>query len=102
MTGRGILIEPVTCLGEKVKKNIDTFFICTWQNYTLSYWVDNRMAPREKTLLSVAFYGRSFTLKNASMTRSGAPSSGPGIAGPFTNTPGLISFNEVTFGLFFE
>lgn len=48
----------------------------------------------------MAFYGRSFTLKNASMTRSGAPSSGPGIAGPFTNTPGLISFNEVTFGLF--
>lgn len=43
----------------------------------------------------MAFYGRSFILANASQNEPGSPSSGPGLAGPITNKPGLLAFNEV-------
>lgn len=46
-------------------------------------------------MIGVAFYGRSFTLANQLNAKIGSLSIGPGLAGPITNRPGLLSFNEV-------
>lgn len=46
-------------------------------------------------MLGVAFYGRSFTLESPANAEPGAKAIGPGIAGPITNKPGLLAFNEV-------
>lgn len=48
-------------------------------------------------MIGFAFYGRSFTLANHSNGKIGSLSNGPGLAGPITNRPGLLSFNEVIF-----
>ena len=65
------------------------------QNYTLNYWLNEKHAPNDKTLLGVAFYGRSFTLENPNNADSGSKAIGSGIAGPITKKPGLLAFNEV-------
>ena len=66
------------------------------QNYTVNYWLNTKKALQNKTILGVAFYGRSFTLENPSNAEPGAKAIGPGIAGPITNKPGLLAFNEVS------
>jgi len=60
----------------------------------LNYWL-NGGAPPNKTVLGLATYGRSFTLADPSLNKPNSPSIGPGIAGPYTNRPGVIGFNEV-------
>lgn len=46
-------------------------------------------------MLGVPLYGHSFKLTNANDNGVGAPSNGPGIAGPYTATNGIIGYNEV-------
>ncbi|KAH9511140.1 Glyco_18 domain containing protein [Dermatophagoides farinae] len=64
-------------------------------NYTVNYWINGKQAPRNQTMIGVAFYGRSFTLANQLNAKIGSLSIGPGLAGPITNRPGLLSFNEL-------
>lgn len=52
-------------------------------------------APAEKLILGVPFYGRTFTLKNKEKHDIGSPSTGSGIAGPYTREPGMLGYNEI-------
>ncbi|KAL4707013.1 hypothetical protein ACJJTC_000440 [Scirpophaga incertulas] len=57
------------------------------------YWIQAG-APVNKLLLGVPFYGHTYKLKDPNQNTVGSPSSGPGIAGPYTAQSGTISYNE--------
>ncbi|CAM1509829.1 Fc.00g001640.m01.CDS01 [Cosmosporella sp. VM-42] len=46
-------------------------------------------------VLGMGFYGRSFALVDASCWKPGCAFSGPGAAGPCTNTEGILSYREI-------
>ncbi|EDW76228.2 uncharacterized protein Dwil_GK14769 [Drosophila willistoni] len=54
-------------------------------------------ARREKLILSIPFYGQSFTLQQSSqkLTGEGVASSGPGEAGELTKQPGMLAYYEI-------
>ena len=55
----------------------------------------NNIAPQQ-VVLGLGFYGRTFTLSDpASCTAAGCPFSGPGRAGPCTDTAGTLSYTEI-------
>ncbi|XP_076666712.1 chitinase-3-like protein 1 [Andrena cerasifolii] len=67
-------------------------------NSAVSYWIQQG-APRDKLVLGVPSYGRSFTLANSGNNGVGAPSTGPGAAGPYTQEAGMLGFNEICVNL---
>lgn len=50
--------------------------------------------PAQKLLMGIPTFGRSFTLAS-SESGVGAPSAGPGSAGPFTKEKGILAYYEV-------
>uniref|UniRef100_T1J8H3 chitinase n=1 Tax=Strigamia maritima TaxID=126957 RepID=T1J8H3_STRMM len=52
-------------------------------------------APKEKLILGMPLYGRSWTLASAGNNGLGAPTAGPGQAGKFTGEGGLLAYYEV-------
>lgn len=52
-------------------------------------------AEREKLVLGIPTYGRSFTLYNAESTDIGAPADGPGEQGDATREKGYLAYYEV-------
>jgi chitinase len=48
-----------------------------------------------KINLGLAFYGRSFELKDPSCREPGCPFKGPGAQGPCTQTAGILSYREI-------
>ena len=52
-------------------------------------------APREKLIIGLGLYGRSFTLASASSYGVGASAPQGGIAGTFTRESGFLSYYEV-------
>ncbi|NXG98248.1 CHIA chitinase, partial [Loxia leucoptera] len=62
--------------------------------YAMNYWKDSG-APAQKLLVGFPTYGKSFTLQSPSNTGVGAPSSGPGPAGPYTREAGLLAYYEI-------
>ncbi|XP_030388385.1 acidic mammalian chitinase [Scaptodrosophila lebanonensis] len=58
------------------------------------YWI-GAGAPKEKLVLGVPFYGRTFTLASADNHNLGAPHIGRGIAGPYSREPGVLGYNEL-------
>ncbi|XP_049546398.1 probable chitinase 2 [Anopheles darlingi] len=61
---------------------------------SVKYWLSKGANPA-KLNLGVPFYGRTFTLANASQTQIGAPATGGGTAGPYTGTAGFLGYNEI-------
>lgn len=59
----------------------------------MRYWRD-KGSPVEKLNMGFPVYGRTFQLATQS-SDVGAPSSGPGSAGAFTNEAGFWSYYEV-------
>ncbi|NXX86769.1 CHIA chitinase, partial [Urocolius indicus] len=62
--------------------------------FAMNYWKSNG-APAEKLLVGFPAYGHSFRLKNSSDTAVGAPTSGPGPAGPYTRQSGFLAYYEI-------
>ncbi|NWS78732.1 CHIA chitinase, partial [Crotophaga sulcirostris] len=62
--------------------------------YAMNYWKNNG-APAEKLLVGFPTYGHSFNLQSASDTAVGAPTSGPGPAGPYTRQSGFLAYYEI-------
>lgn len=52
-------------------------------------------APRNKLVLGVALYGRTFLLGDAASTGIGAPAHSTAFAGPYTREDGMLGYNEV-------
>ncbi|XP_048487394.1 probable chitinase 2 [Plutella xylostella] len=59
----------------------------------IEYWLSEGCPP-EKIVLGLALYGRTFSLSNPEATTAGSSASGPGLAGLYTGTSGLIGYNE--------
>lgn len=51
--------------------------------------------PKNKLVVGMATYGRTFTLANPSQNGVGAPATGAGPAGQFTRENGFLSYYEV-------
>ncbi|TPX61750.1 chitinase [Spizellomyces sp. 'palustris'] len=51
--------------------------------------------PREKLVMGIAFYGRSYTLMRPDCVNPGCPYSNAGKPGVCTNVPGFLSYSEV-------
>ena len=64
------------------------------QEWAANYWV-NKGAPKEKLIIGMPMYGRTFTLANAALPGIGATATGPGRAGKYTREAGFLSFYEV-------
>lgn len=58
------------------------------------YWLQ-KGAPKEKLNIGVPTYGRTFTLSNPRFTGVGAPVSGAGEAGLYTNSKGFLAYYEI-------
>ena len=59
----------------------------------MRHWLDQG-CPREKLVLGIPTYGRSFSLSSDAIA-VGSPASGPGTKGPFTNEPGFLAYYEI-------
>jgi chitinase len=58
------------------------------------FWLKSGCPP-EKLILGVPFYGRAFTLADKNQNGLGAPTTGPGTAGPYTREAGMLGYNEI-------
>lgn len=65
------------------------------QDFSAREWV-KQGAPKEKLMIGMPTYGRSFTLVDKAKFDIGAPASGGGLSGNFTNEPGFLSYYEVS------
>ncbi|XP_043487176.1 probable chitinase 10 [Polistes fuscatus] len=63
-------------------------------DYSAREWV-KQGAPKEKLMIGMPTYGRSFTLVDQDKFDIGAPASGGGIPGNYTNEAGFLSYYEV-------
>lgn len=61
----------------------------------MNYWKNNG-APAEKLLVGFPTYGNTFTLSNPANHGIGAPISGAGTAGKYTQEAGELAYFEVT------
>ncbi|XP_046404203.1 chitinase-3-like protein 1 [Ischnura elegans] len=61
---------------------------------SIQHWIEKGV-PRQKLILGVPSYGRTWTLRSTSNTGIGAPASGPGNPGRFTSEAGMIGYNEL-------
>ncbi|KAF5676733.1 glycoside hydrolase family 18 [Fusarium denticulatum] len=57
------------------------------------FWRTN--VEPSKIVMGLGFYGRSFTLASSSCWKPGCAFTGPGAAGPCTNTAGILSYKEI-------
>lgn len=64
------------------------------QDYSAREWV-KQGAPKEKLMIGMPTYGRSFELVNTSQFDIGAPASGGGVEGRYTAESGFLSYYEI-------
>nr|AHZ21076.1 chitinase [Eriocheir sinensis] len=64
------------------------------QDFAINYWIDGGM-PADKIAQGVPLYGRCWTLTSADDTGYYATATQPGIAGPYTRSPGFLGYNEI-------
>jgi hypothetical protein len=62
----------------------------------VNYWLRNG-APKEKLILGMPLYGRTFVMANTNNHQPGAAINGAGQAGPYTRQAGMLGYNEVIF-----
>ncbi|XP_063536781.1 mucin-2 [Cydia strobilella] len=63
-------------------------------DYTIKFYLENG-ADREKLVLGIPTYGRSYTLFNPDATEIGAPADGPGEQGDATREKGYLAYYEI-------
>ncbi|KAG8229433.1 hypothetical protein J437_LFUL000955 [Ladona fulva] len=63
-------------------------------NFTMHYWLKNG-ASKDKLVLGMPLYGRSFTLQDPKQNGLYAPATQPGNAGQYTEEPGYLGYNEL-------
>ena len=84
-----------TCMGDELL--LSSYNSCTpflTQMWAANYWV-SKGAPKEKLVIGMATYGRTFTLAAGNNVGIGAPAVGAGTAGKFTRERGFLAYYEV-------
>ncbi|NXJ16479.1 CHIA chitinase, partial [Odontophorus gujanensis] len=71
--------------GDNIYFNVD---------YAMNYW-KSKGAPTEKLVVGFPTYGNTFRLQNPLNHGLGAPISGPGPAGPYTQEAGTLAYYEI-------
>ncbi|KAG5681663.1 hypothetical protein PVAND_011077 [Polypedilum vanderplanki] len=61
---------------------------------SVTWWL-NQGTPRNKLVVGMPSYGRSFTLRSAANNAIGAPATGAGNPGFLLNEPGFLGYNEI-------
>lgn len=85
---------PAVLLEVKVFSPYCSFMWCSFhQEYAVNFWLKKGI-PRSKLVVGIPFYGCSFTLQYSNETGVGAPISGPGRTGYYTQSPGLLAYFE--------
>lgn len=77
--------------------NIEEQFVgCSlvFQDYTVQHYI-KLGADRNKLVLGIPTYGRSYTLFNPDATDIGAPADGPGDQGDATREKGYLAYYEI-------
>lgn len=97
------MLNKVVSLKQKVKGpehtiqnqtyNSNSHNFCS-QDYSAREWV-KQGAPKEKLMIGMPTYGRSFELVNTTQFDIGAPASGGGNSGKYTSEAGFMSFYEI-------
>lgn len=59
-------------------------------------------APKDKLIIGMPTYGRSFTLSNPANFKVNSPASGGGKAGEYTKESGFLAYYEVRVGEFYH
>ena len=77
----------------KIKSPCLTPVLFSSQEYAMNFYASKGF-PKEKLNAGLPFYGQSFSLSGAS-TEVGAPSSGPGAPGRFTQQNGMMAYYEI-------
>lgn len=54
------------------------------------------MLPPRHVVLGIPAYARSYSLRSAASAGLGAPVTGPGEPGPYTQVPGFLAYYEVS------
>lgn len=75
--------------------NIETRIHISFQDYTIKFYLENG-ADRDKLVLGIPTYGRSYSLFNPDATEIGAPADGPGEQGDATREKGYLAYYEVS------
>lgn len=70
-------------------------YFCVSQDYTIKHYL-KAGADRDKLVLGIPTYGRSYTLFNPDSTDIGAPADGPGEQGDATREKGYLAYYEVS------
>ena len=73
-------------------RTVNDFNLKEW---AANYWTEGG-CPRDKLVIGLATYGRSFTLESATDHGVKAPARGGGPAGMFTRESGFLSYYEVS------
>lgn len=60
----------------------------------MHYWLSHG-ATKDKLIMAVPTYGRTFTLTDPKSYEIGAATRGPGYAGPYTREQGMLGYNEI-------
>lgn len=63
-------------------------------DYAVKFWLKKGLS-RDKLILGLPFFGRSYTLQSKDSTELGALIKGPGQAGYYTQRPGFLAFFEI-------
>ncbi|KAL1492113.1 hypothetical protein ABEB36_012603 [Hypothenemus hampei] len=63
-------------------------------DYAVKMWIKNGL-DKDKIILGIPFFGRSFTLQFSNDSSVGAPIKGPGHEGFYTQTPGFLAYFEI-------
>lgn len=63
-------------------------------DYAVNLWL-SRGCAKDKLVMGMGTYGRTFTLVNKARTGLNADASGPGAAGPSTSAKGFLSYYEI-------
>lgn len=64
------------------------------QNFSVNYWIEGGM-PSTKITLGIPLFARCWSLDSETVNGYYAPAQNPGPAGPYTQTPGLLGYNEL-------
>jgi len=63
-------------------------------DWAAQYWAAGG-APKDKIVIGMGAYGRSFTLANPANNDVGAPATGGGTPGPYTGESGFLAYFEI-------